>query len=114
MTTSTDEAARLLRLLEQARTPMAAAELARKLALPGQRETQRRHVRALVEQLREAGQWIVGDGSGVWLTTDAGQWRAYNEGRKIGGKREIGLAARRQRMITDAAGQGLLFVPGQK
>ena len=106
-----EEAARLLRMLETARTPITAAELARRLALPGCRETQRRHVRAIIEQLREAGCRIVGDGGGCRLTRDAAEWNAYNEYRKNNGKRLIGEAHRRQRMATDATGQGLLFVP---
>lgn len=110
-TTTRTEAADLLRLLKTARTPQTAADLARRLGLPGLRETQRRHIRALAEQLRSEGCWVVASDAGYLLTTDAGVWRDYLEGRKIDGKRVIGTAHRAQRMLTDAAGQGLLFTP---
>ena len=112
MTESTrDDAARLLMRLRTARTPLTAVELAGILALPGLRETKRRHVRAIVKSLRDSGEKIVAtlDG-GYWLTDDPATWKEYLEGRKIDAKRVIGESHRRQQMATDAAGQGLLFV----
>ncbi len=109
MTTTRTEAADLLRLLQAARSPQTAADLARRLGLSGLRETQRRHIRALAEQLRDEGCWVVASDAGYLLTTDADVWRDYNESRKIDGRRVIGTAHRAQRMLTDAAGQGLLF-----
>lgn len=44
MTTTRTEAADLLRLLQAARSPQTAADLARRLGLSGLRETQRRHL----------------------------------------------------------------------
>lgn len=112
MTESTrDDAARLLMRLRTARMPLTAVELAGMLALPGLRETKRRHVRAIVKSLRDSGEKIVAtlDG-GYWLTDDPATWKEYLEGRKIDAKRVIGESHRRQQMVTDAAGQGLLFV----
>lgn len=102
----------MLQLLQSARTPLTAAELAGRLALPGCRETQRRQIRALVAALREQGSWIVATLSGgYWLTRDAALWREYNEHRKIDSKRVLGEAHRRQRQAADAGGQYLLFGP---
>lgn len=107
-----EDAARLMRLMQAARTPQTAAALAGRLALSGSRETQRRHIRALVERLRDDGAWIVAvDAAGYRLTTDAAEWKQYNESRKIGAKQILGRSHKRQQMVTDAAGQGLLFVP---
>ena len=92
---------------------MTAADLARRLGLSGCRETQRRRVRAMVHALREDdGRWILADlTGGYWLTADRQQWLGRYEHRMIDGKRLIAEAASRKKMITDAAGQGLLFVP---
>ena len=48
---TTPEIAECLRVLQEAKGPIVAAGLARRLRLGGVRETQRRHVRAIIEQL---------------------------------------------------------------
>jgi biotin operon repressor len=108
---TTELAARCLAALQQADGPATAAGLARRLALAGCRETQRRHVRAIVQELREQGHRIVAaNPEGYWLTEDITIWKAYLEGRQIDAKQIIGEAARRKKMTADATGQGLLFV----
>lgn len=109
------EAARCLSLLEEAAEPFVAAALARKLHLPGSRESQRRHVRAIVEHLRDNGLQIVATlQNGYWLTEDSALWRDYLEGRQIDAKRILGETHKRKRMLADAQGQGLLFEQRQR
>lgn len=105
------EAAACLRLLKAERRFVPAIEIARRIGLDGSHETLRRRVRAIVKELREAGEWIVGKNpDGCYWTEDRSLWTDYQEGRKIDARRILGEAHRRQRMATDAAGQGLLFV----
>jgi len=109
-TVTAQEAAKCLRILEQARAPMVAAELARSLYLGGNHESQRRHVRAIIEQLRYNGSMIVATRrQGYWLTDDERLWKDYLEGRQIDAKRILGETHKRKRMLADAKGQGLLF-----
>lgn len=104
------EVAECLRLLESAAEPVVAADLAQKLGLTGSRETQRRHVRAIIQQLRDNGSMIVAAlQDGYFLTEDLQLWRDYLESRQIGAKRVLGKTHRRKKMLADAAGQGLLF-----
>ena len=104
------EAAGCLRILESATEPIVAAGLARKLYLAGNRESQRRHVRAIIKHLRHNGSQIVATlQDGYFLTEDSRLWRDYLEGRQIDAKRILGETHRRKRMLADAAGQGLLF-----
>lgn len=92
---------------------MVAAALAAALWLSGNRESQRRHVRAIVEHLRDNGSMIVATlQQGYWLTEDSQLWKDYLEGRQIDAKRVLGETHKRKRMLADAKGQGLLF--GQK
>ncbi len=107
---TTFEAARCLSLLESAEGPIVAAELAQRLYLAGSRETQRRHVRAIVKHLRDNGSQIIATlQGGYFLTQDSQVWRDYLEGRQIDAKRVLGETHKRKRMLTDAAGQGVLF-----
>ncbi len=107
---TTLEAAKCLSFLESADEPLVAAELARKLRLSGSRESQRRHVRALVEHLRDNGSMIIATlQNGYWLTEDSALWRDYLEGRQIDAKRILGETHKRKRTLADAQGQGLLF-----
>lgn len=109
---TSDEPARCLGVLKQAARPVVAADIACRLGLGGKRETQRRHVRAIVKRLREVGSMIVATlNGGYWLTDDEQLWKEYLEGRKIDAKRIIGEAHRRKKMVTDNQGQGLLFQP---
>ena len=107
---TSDEAAACLALLKVADRPRVAAEIAELLNLTGSRETQRRHVRAIVKQLRDDGEMIVATLSGgYWLTDDVRLWRDYLEGRKIDAKKLIGHAHKKIKMATDGISQGLLF-----
>lgn len=109
---TTDACAACLRILKAASEPMVAAELAAMMQLAGSRETQRRHVRAIVKHLRDNGSRIVATlTGGYWLTNDDGLWKDYLEGREIDAKRIIGEASRKKKMLSDAKGQGMLFVP---
>ena len=108
-----NECAAALRILQEAAEPIVAADLAGKLRLSGARETQRRHVRAIIKKLRETGSWIVATlQGGYWLTDDDSMWLDYQEDRKIDAKRILGQSHKRQKAITDNKGQGLLFPPG--
>jgi len=87
-----------------------AAKLAARLFLPGNRETQRRHIRAIVKLLRDNGSRIIATlWGGYFLTDDPQLWRDYLEGRQIDAKRILGETHRRKRMLADAQGQGMLF-----
>jgi biotin operon repressor len=107
---TTLEAANCLSLLKSAAEPMVAANLARKLLLSGSRETQRRHVRALIKHLRDNGSQIVAtQWGGYLLTDDPVLWRDYLDGRQIDAKRILGETHKRKRMLADSKGQGVLF-----
>jgi len=104
------EAAKCLRVLQDIAKPIVAADLAKKLALGGSRESQRRHVRAVIEHLRDNGSMVVATlQQGYWLTEDQRLWKDYLEGRQIDAKRVLGETHKRKRMLADAKGQGLLF-----
>ena len=107
---TSDEAAACLALLKVADKPRVAAEIAELLELGGRRETQRRHVRAIIKQLRDEGEKIVATLSGGYmLTNDEKIWREYLEGRKIDAKSLIGQSHKRIKISVDSIGQGLLF-----
>jgi len=108
---TTDEAAGCLSLLETAARPQTAAELAQKMKLAGSRETQRRHVRAIVRHLRDnCGAQIVATlAGGYWLTDDEQLWSDYLKGRQIDAKRILGRTHEQKRMLVDDRGQGHLF-----
>jgi len=103
-----EETAKCLRVLEQAQKPMVAVELARSLQLAGCRESQRRHVRAIIKHLRDNGSMIVATRQeGYWLTEDSSLWRDYLEGRQIDAKRILDETHKRKKQMTE--GQGFLF-----
>ena len=110
---TTLEAARCLSILETADEPIVAAALAARLHLSGGRESQRRHVRAIVKHLRDnCDAWIIGTlQGGYFLTEDSQLWRDYLEGRQIDAKRILGQTHKRKKMLTYANGQGALFGP---
>jgi len=110
---TSSELAQCLTILKKTEMPLMAIQLAAKLYLGGCRETQRRHVRAIVRHLRKIGAKIVATLSeGYWLTDDLILWRDYLEGRQIDAKSILAETHKRKRMLADAAGQGILF--GQK
>lgn len=109
---TSEMAAECLSLLKLAAEPIVAVDLAARLRLAGRRESKRRHVRAIIKQLRDNGAQIVATlYEGYWLTDDAGLWRDYLEGRQIDAKKILGETHRRKKMLADAEGQGLLFQP---
>ncbi len=113
---TTDEAAACLRLLRRAGRPMTAAELAATLYFSGKRETQRRHVRLIVDHLRNTGAWIVANlQDGYFLTNDAVRWAKYNDERQIGIKQTFGVTHKRKKAaLADRRGQGFLFNPSPR
>jgi len=108
---TTCEAAECLRILESADSPIVAADLAAELGLAGCRETQRRHVRAIIKHLRDVnGSMIVATNQGgYFLTTDAELYKGYLEGRQIDAKQILGKTHRQKRMLVNSRGQGMLF-----
>jgi len=108
---TTDACAACLRILKTAAEPMVAADMAVRMQLAGNRETQRRHIRAIVKHLRDNGSRIVATlAGGYWLTEDDELWREYNEGRQIDAKK-IFAETHRRKMLMDQKGQGVLFRP---
>ncbi|MCE5184961.1 MAG: hypothetical protein LLF76_02405 [Planctomycetaceae bacterium] len=110
---TTDLLARCLAVLRNAEGPVTAAEIAARVYLGGNRESRRRHVRAIIAELRCRGHWIVAANAlGCWLTADETIWKDYLEHRTIDGRRIIGEASRRKKaVLVDAKGQALLFSP---
>lgn len=104
---TTDLGARCLNILTVLDGPMAAADIAARLGLDGSRESQRRHVRAIVKQLRDCGSKIVGTPDGCFLTEDEAMWREYLNGKQIDAKRVLAEVSRRRKKLSN--GQGLLF-----
>ena len=97
-TITTPELALTISILDAAKGPMTAIEIAAKLHLEGCRESQRRHVRAIIEELRNKGVRVVANQiDGCWIAKDDNEWREYLEGRKIEAKQQIGEAHRRKK-----------------
>jgi len=106
---TTYEQAMCLSILKSAAEPIVAAWLAARLHLSGCRETQRRHVRAIIKQLRDSGSMIVATlAGGYWLTEDRRLWADYLDGRQIDAKRVLGVAGKRKKTLR-ARRQGFLF-----
>jgi len=104
-------AAKVLCLLEEAKEPLVAAVIAQKFHLPGKRETQRRHVRAIIEYLRQHGSMVIATlSAGYWLTKDEALYKEYLEGRQIDAKRILGETGRQKKTVF-YKGQGILFAP---
>jgi len=111
---TTQLTARCLEILQAAAQPLVAAELAHRLGLQGSRETQRRHIRALVRHLRDdcTAKIIATTQAGYWLTDDPDMWADYLEGRQIDAKRILAVTYKKKKsMLTDRSGQGFLFGP---
>jgi biotin operon repressor len=105
-----DELSLCMRLLDEAEAPMLAIDIADRLYITGSHETKRRHVRALVQKLRDNGARIVATtADGYFLTEDESLWRDYLEGRQIDAKRILGETYKRKKMLADSQGQGHLF-----
>ncbi len=110
---TTLEVARCLSILESADEPIVAAELAARLHLSGNRESQRRHIRAIIKQLRDDGSMIIATlQDGYFLTEDPQFYQDYLDGKQIDAKRILGETHRRKKMLTEVgSGQGVLFGP---
>ena len=112
-THSSDDAAKALRILTRSTEPVPAAAMAARLGFAGCRESMRRRVRAVVTHLRNScGVMVIGSQAGYFVTEDEKLWQQYLDGRQIDAKKVLGVTGRQKRMVTDSAGQGLLFVPG--
>ncbi|MFA7485593.1 MAG: hypothetical protein WCZ89_06180 [Phycisphaerae bacterium] len=98
-------------ILREAERPLVAAELAGMLNLSGSRESRRRHMRAIIKQLRDGGEMIVADlKGGYWLTHDKVIWKDYLEGRQLDAKKILGDTHKKRRtVLREASGQELLF-----
>lgn len=109
---TTNELAQCLAILRDADRPMTAAQIAKRLGLPGCRETQRRRVRAMTLALRDKGCRIVANQTdGIWLARNDREWRDYLEGRKIEAKTILGVTGPR---IREAASKGQRLLFGQR
>jgi len=107
---TTDQVAGCLRILKAADKFMTAAEIATRLRIDGEHETKRRHIRAIVKQLRDDGSMIVANTrDGYWLTTDTKIWQDYNNNIAIDAKVMLAEVGNRKRMLAGTKGQGMLF-----
>jgi len=96
-TPSSDDLSLTLSILQRANAPMTAIEIAAMLHLDGCRESQRRRVRAIIEELRNRGVKVVANQTaGCWIAKNEEQWRDYLEGRMIEAKHQIGEAYNRK------------------
>lgn len=110
--TTCQEIAECLEILRSANGPIVAADIAARLGLRGKRETQRRHVRKLIRQLREKGMQIVASlKDGYRLTEDMEVSKKYLEGRQNRAKHVLGETHKKKKMLSDNNRQGLLFRP---
>lgn len=106
------ELAKALSVLQDAKGPMTAIEIAARLGLGGCRESQRRRVRAIIEELRNKGWRIAANQTdGCWIARDDQEWRDYLESRKIEAKQQIGEAHRRKKCTYD---DGTIAMFGQQ
>jgi len=107
---TTDQVAECLGILKRADKFMTAAEIAVHLGIAGCHESQRRHIRALVKELRDQdGEMIVANNrDGYWLTKDLKIWADYVEHRAIDAKTMLAEVSSRKKII-DKTGQGILF-----
>jgi biotin operon repressor len=107
---TTDQVAGCLGILKRADKFMTAAEIAAHLGIAGEHESQRRHIRALVKELRDNGSMIIANtADGYWLTDDETKWRDYIEHRAIDAKVMLAEVSNHKKTLTDKKGQGILF-----
>jgi biotin operon repressor len=106
---TTDQVAGCLGILRRADKFMTAAEIAVHLGIAGCHESQRRHIRALVKELRDQGEMIIANNwDGYWLTKDLKIWDDYVNHRAIEAKTMLAEVSQRKKFI-DRNGQGILF-----
>lgn len=108
---TTDQVAGCLSILKAADKFMTAIEIAARLGIGGLHESQRRHIRAIVKELRDNhGSMIVANTrDGYWLTTDVKIWQDYNNHIAIDAKVMLAEVGNRKKMLADSQGQGTLF-----
>ncbi len=108
-----NEQAACLRILKAATRPMTAANIAVRLGLGGCRETRRRHVRLIIEGLRDLGSLIVATKkpAGYGIAKDESVYKEYLIRRFIEAKRVFGDMHKRKKMLVESNGQGMLFEP---
>lgn len=92
--------------------PVSAIEIAQKLELDPQRnrESRRRSVRFLADELRGEGHRVCAGNDGYWLARTDGEWHKYLESAK--NKLKFGFVKTRERTTASserATGQGKLF-----
>lgn len=108
---TTDQVAGCLKVLKAADKFMTAAEIAARLGIGGNHETQRRHIRAIVKELRDNhGSMIVANTrDGYWLTQDVNIWKDYINHIAIDAKVMLAEVSNRRKMLAGSNGQGVLF-----
>jgi biotin operon repressor len=107
---TTDQVAGCLAILKRADKFMTAAEIAGRLGIGGEHETQRRHIRALIKELRDNGSMIIANTmDGYWLTDDLVIWQDYINKRAIDAKVMLAEVSRRKKSLSEKRGQGFLF-----
>lgn len=92
--------------------PLTAIEIAEALGLAprGNRESKRREVRFVVEDLREVGYRVCASDDGYWLARGATEWAAYLEARKTNARFDFVAVRKMTEAARDrAAEQGVLF-----
>ena len=111
---SADLAAKCLALIKSD-GPIRAIALAVRLGIEGNRENKRRHIRAIVQHLRnDCGELIAADLIyGYYIAPTKEIWQMYLDGRQIDAKKILGITHKQLRMVQDSKGQGLLFLPGK-
>ena len=110
---TSEEVAGCMRVLESAKGPLVAADIAVRLGLSGKRETQRRRVRELIKMLRDNGVQITATlNDGYMLTDDINTNKEYLGGRQMSAKRVLGDTNKKMKTLFNNQGQGLLFRPG--
>jgi len=92
--------------------PMPAREIASRLNVAPNTsvENQRREVRKLVAELRDAGHRVCECNTGYWLARDAEEWAGYLESVKACARYTFVRERQvREAVVDTMAGQGLLF-----
>lgn len=99
---------------EHGSEPITAADLAVMcgvgFGVGGNRETQRRRIRALVERMREHGYRICAGNEGYWSARDDREWHAYQDARRKGSLFEFVRIAKMKTAANEKrSGQGRMF-----
>jgi len=107
---TTDEMGQVLRTLQQSNVFILAIDIAARLGLRGNHESNRRHIRSIVKKLREDGSKIISNMTdGYFLTDDDAIYREWLNDKTIDAKTILAKIHKAKQMLKDSAGQGLLF-----